>query len=201
MYLNYVHIIAFFIRSTGLGTLMRGTFHCFMPIQRLLVKCPVSLKTALNVPNKDFEIVGSDNYLKLWTERSNYKEKKIYKDGGNQYIRSFTTPITKLKLYTREIKVKVVDERVILYDLIQLIARKSISIDLQTQTSVQIIDFVLPETQDRINAITSSTEPFTNRYGLIKNIVAGGGTVSDGMNAWLKDGFSFKFEELVLRHD
>lgn len=175
-----------------------------MPINLLLIKCPVSLKTTLNAPDKDFEdfeTVGSDNYLKLWIERANYKENKTYKDGSNQYVRSFTAPIVKLKVYAREIEIKVVDERVILYELIQLIARTSISTDLQTQTSVQIIDFVPPETQDRINAITSATKPFTNRYGLLKDIVANGGTVSDGFNAWLKDGFNFKFEELVLRHD
>lgn len=99
-----------------------------------------------------------------------------------------------LKIYAREIEVKVVDERIILYDLIQLIARTSISTDLQTQTSVQVIDFVLPETQDRINAIASATEPSTYRYGLLKDIVANRGTVSDGINTWIKDGFSFKFE-------
>lgn len=182
-----------------------------MPIKRLLIKCPVSLKTAFNAPDKDFEEVSGDNYLKLWIERANYKENKTYQDGSNQYIRSFATPTVKLKIYAHEIEAKVVDERVILYNLIQLIARASISIDLQTQTSVQVIDFVLPETQNRINAspqgqaalggIASSTEPFTNRYGLLKDIVANGGTVSDGMNTWLKNGFGFKFEELISRHD
>lgn len=92
-----------------------------------------------------------------------------------------------------------------------MISRASISSNLQTQTPVRIIDFVLPECGDRINAspkgqaalggIASATEPYTVRDGLFKDITANGGTVSDGTNAWIGGGFSFKFEELVLRHD
>lgn len=161
----------------GTLTLNTGSFPQ-MPINLLLIKCAVSLKTALNAPDKDFEdfeTVGSDNYLKLWIERANYKENKTYKDGSNQYVRSFTAPIVKLKVYAREIEIKVVDERVILYELIQLIARTSISTDLQTQTSVQIIDFVLPETQDRINAITSalSRSPTVTDYSRTSSPMVG----------------------------
>lgn len=89
-----------------------------MSALRLLVQCPVFLQTALNAPASDFETIKGDNYLKLWTNRGNYKENKTYKDGSNQYTRSFTTPRVKLKVYTREIEVKVVDERAILYDLV-----------------------------------------------------------------------------------
>ena len=172
-----------------------------MPINRLLIQCPTSLKTSLNVPDKDFEQVSGSNYLKLWVERSNYKENKTYKDGSTQYIRSFASPAVKIKVYSREAEIKVVDERAILYGLVQAIARASISSDLQTQTPVIIIDFVLPETSDRISALTSGNEPFTVRDGLLKDITVNGRTVSNGIASWVKDGFSFKFEELVLRHD
>ncbi len=165
-----------------------------MIVQPLLIKCPESLLTAFKITDRDKQIVGSDTYLKLWVDRSNYREEKNFSGGGNKYIRSFSSAYMQLQAYSRVAEIKVADERAVLYDLVQAIAKNSISADLQTQTPVRIIDFVLPEMADRQNPA------YTVRDGLIKEITAGGGTVTYEGVAWIKDGFSFKFEEVSLRY-
>lgn len=169
-------------------------------IQRLLIRCPESLLTDYAITDRDKEIVGGNTYFKLWCDRSNYREEKNFPNGGNKYIRSFGSKTMQLQAYWRVAEIKVVDERAVLYDLVQAIAKNSISADLQTQTPVQVIDFVLPEAADRQNAIVSNTEAYTVRDGLLRDIVPAGGTVSYENTAWIKDGFSFKLEELTLRY-
>src|SRR6478672_3022357 len=166
-----------------------------MTPSRFFIQCPASLQTLYNTRACDFELVGSETYLRLPLHRSNYTPTKRYSGESPSYLRSFASPQVALKAYKQEFEIKITDERSPLYYLVQKIARSGYP-TLQTHVPVTIIDYVLPELEDAEAAFFAGTEPFTVRAGLITDIKAGGGTVSDGAKSWIGGGSSFKFEEL-----
>lgn len=188
----------------------------FIPeIKYLLLLCPPTIKASLQPPagslnaknylrDKDFVLVEGENYLRLFVQPDDYKPERTY-GGGNpsKYSRSFASPQLLVSSYVREMEVTIRDERAVLQSAVELISAASLSTDLQSHTPVKLIDFVLPETSDRIAAIAASTptsivQPSTIRYGSITNPVASAGAVG-AKGLWTTGGFSFRFEEVLLR--
>lgn len=174
-----------------------------MYIKPFLIHCPISLKTDFAAPDRDFEQYGDDNYLKLLIERSNYRVNKNYASGTPQYTRSLTTATVQFKAYYKQLEIKVADERSHLLDVLSEISKTSFSADKRTQTPVKVVDYVLPEADDIKAARGWNIPPRTVRYGLLKDIQPNGGAVGGGIGQelYIKDGFSFRFEELLMRQD
>lgn len=167
-------------------------------INRILIECPAELQAAYNAPDSDFEEINSINYLKLLTDRSHYKPTKNYNNGAPRYIRTFSSTIAQIKAYTLEIEIAVTDERSHIYYILDDI-RKLASANLQSQTPIKLLDFVLPESNDLKSAIASNTPPFTLRQGMLCDITPNGGTVSYGGQSWISGGCTLKFEDLIMR--
>lgn len=173
-------------------------------IKRLLIACPSSVQTQFGAPDNCFETVGSTLYLRLPLDRGNYDEIKTYGSGAAGWTRTFGVPVFSLRSYERGINIKVVDERLFFYDILKQLSLNSTSGDLRRKTTIQMLDFVLPESADRAAAIAASPqyEPYTVRYGTLSEPKANGGAVGLGaVGGWIKGGCTVKFLEAGLRYE
>lgn len=81
-----------------------------MFIKRLLVRCPLSLKTEFAAPDRDFELLNGQTYLNtLYIDRANYACEKTY--SGNTSTRDHSLSTVQLKAYFKVTEIKVADAR------------------------------------------------------------------------------------------
>ena len=174
-------------------------------IKRVLIQCPNDITARLAVPADFIETVTGQTFLKLFLpDRSSYTESKNYPSSAPTISRSFISAIASIKPYERSIEFKINDQRQCFFDAIKDISRRQTSSTYTLKTPINLIDYVLPEDNDRALAIANATpyEPFTVRTGYIEEPKAGGGTVGlDELGSYIQNGFTFKFTEIGLRYE
>ena len=173
-------------------------------IKRLLIECPVPIKQAFQAPDREFETFQGVHYLRLTLDRDYYTPTKTYGSGSAGWNRTFSTPTFTLRAYERGISLQIPDQRLFFYDILQEISRQSTTPDLRRKRTIKLVDFILPESADRMAAIAAvpQYEPFTVRFGTLSEPKANGGSVGLGMTgAWIKGGCAVQFLEAGLRYE
>ena len=170
-------------------------------VQRLLIECPTSVKTALVAADADFETFSGVYCLRLMLMPDQYTPVKTYANGDPAYVRTLAYEQFALRAYSYAIELKIADERDTIYYAIQQIATLS-SANPQFKQEVRVFDFVLPEVEGIITArsTTPATIPFTMRTGVITAPEAKAGrAIGEKGVGGIKGGFTFKFLDRSLR--
>ncbi len=168
--------------------------------KQLLFECPAGVKPA-SAPDVAFTTFDGVNCLVLPCERGNYTPVKNYAGSPPKLIRTFGTPVAQIRAYSYEIDLKVVDQRYWIYRTLQRISRH-FKVG-RSKTPFRLFDFVLPEDEDVEAADVAGTEAYTTRLVVLNELKPNGGVVGqfDSPDAWMKDGFSARLEDLQERID
>lgn len=162
-------------------------------IQRILIECPTQLRTDFGGRDCDYETFNSVHCLRLMIAPSDYTPVANYNSGQPEYVRSLNVPQYAVRAFEPGFDLRVVDDRDIIFYVVQRIATLSTAPDKRTKTDLKVFDFCLPEAEDR-------TQGYTLRVGAIEPPQAQGGrVVADDGRGWLKGGFTLKFREKKMR--
>lgn len=170
-------------------------------VQRLLIECPIAVKSALGAADADFETFNGVHCLRLMLTPDQYTPVRNYANGDPAYVRTLAYEQFAQRTYDYAIELKIGDERDTIYYAVQQLATLT-SANLQFKQEVRVFDFVLPEVEAVIFARSTvpATIPFTSRSGVITSPQAQGGrSVGEKGVGGIKGGFTCKFLERILR--
>lgn len=148
----------------------------------------------------DFEIIAGVLYVRLTCREEDYKPEYIYPKGEPSFDRSFTIQTFHARAYSYGAEIKIASEKAYLYYILDEIRRSTLSSDKRSQSTIMMIDCVLPDPEDFREEIADTVvNACTYREAVLRPIQAGSGLVGRRGKRAMKGGFTIKFEQLKLR--
>lgn len=168
--------------------------------KRWLILAPSDLLEFWGVPEDTQETLDAKTYLRIFPGFSDVPQPNFVGGEGPTY--QFLAGAVSYKAAAQQFraKVTVTDGRESIFSALEDLVLRSQGSGNQAQIPLTVLDFAFPTNADKKAARLASTEAYTVRYGLVKNLLQAGSLVgAPGGEQFVKGGFSFDFEEARLR--